>query len=124
MPCKDYRFYEILEEIRCRIRRQQYLLVNLQLKYKPTFLEAVHDTNPGGELTVVCYRKNDNLTGKQVIIFKDAVGSYLADLAVRTAANNANANLLTDDQVKTAAINAVKADIDADIYPGLPTTDP
>lgn len=124
VPRKDYRFEERLEEIRRRIRRQQRLLADLQLKHKATFPEAVHDTDPGGELRVLCYGENDDLTGKQAIIFRDAVGSYLADLAVRTAANNANANLLTDDQVKTAAINAVKADIDADIYPGLPTTDP
>jgi hypothetical protein len=90
------------------------------LKHKAAFPAAIHDADPGGDLRKKCFGANNNLTGAEVITFRQAVADYLADITTRTAANAA----LTPAQVEAAALAAIKADIDAGNYAGLPQTIP
>ena len=69
---------------------------------------------------VKCYGRDDALTGKQAITFRQVVADYLIDLAARQAANANGA--LTANAVKRAAIAAIKAEIDNGTYPNLPAT--
>ena len=55
------------------------------------------------------------------------VADYVTDLTARMPANAANNNALTDAQVKTAAVNAIKDEIDGGVVYaalGLPLTIP
>ena len=122
VPRKDHKFEDRLNDIRRRIQRQQDLLASLELKHKAAFPGAIHDTDPGGDLRKKCYGANNALTGAEVIIFRQVVADYLADITTRTAANAGAA--LTPAQVEAAALAAIKTDIDAGNYAGLPQTIP
>ena len=124
VPRKDHTFEDRLSDIRRRIQRQQDMLRSLEQKHKLLFAKAIHDSDPGGDLRFQCYGSNDNLSGKEVIMFRQVVVAYLADLAATTAANATAALPLSDDELKVNAINKVKADLDADVYPGLPVSAP
>ena len=55
------------------------------------------------------------------------VADYVTDLAARMASNATNNNALTDAQVKTVAVNAIKNDIDGGVVDAalsLPLTIP
>lgn len=120
VPRKDHKFEERLEDIRRRIRRQQGVLASLEAKHKAAFPGAIHDADQGGDLRTKCYGVNDDLTGDQVIKFRLVIAAYLADVTARGVANAGGA--LTQVQIDAAALVAVKADIDANVYPGLPQT--
>ena len=115
VPRKDHKFEERLEDVRRRIRCQQRLLASLEQKHKAVFPAAIHDADPGGELRLRCYGPTDDYSSKQVVRFRQVVVDYVTDLAARMAANAANNNALTDAQVKTAAVNAIKNDIDGGV---------
>ena len=70
VPQVDHKFDERLEDIRRRIRRQEDLLAKLEMKHKALFAAAVHDADPGGDLRVLCFGPNDDLTGKKVVAFR------------------------------------------------------
>ena len=59
-------------------------MVLLETKYKIAFGAAIHDPDPGRDLHVLCYSRNDKLTGKSVVSFRQVVGDYLADISIRT----------------------------------------
>ena len=112
VPREDHKFEERLEDIRSRIRRQEDLLAKLERKHKALFAAAVHDANTGRYLQVLYFGPNDDLTGKQVVAFRQVIIDYLTDLTQRTNANTANAASLTDAQINTAAVTTIMADID------------
>jgi len=119
VPRKDHKFEELLEDVRRRIRRQKKLLETLEGKHKDAYPEAIHEGDPGGKLRAKCYGEEDGLSGKQVILFRQVVGDYLADVAARTAAGGETAA-----QIRRAAVNKIKADLDDPTSPysglGLP----
>ena len=78
--------------------------------------------DPSGDLRQKCYGGNNALTGAEVIIFRQVVTDYLADITTRKAANAGAA--LIPAQVEAAALAAMKTDIDAGNYPRLPQTIP
>ena len=78
------------------------------MKYKALFPDAIYDNDVGGDLRVQCYGLEDNLTGKQVIKFREVVADYLADLNATLVANVAAGGTLTIAQLKTNAVNRVK----------------
>ena len=92
----------------------------MEAKHKTLYPGAIHDQATGRFLRVKCYRRDDALTGKQAIIFRQVVADYLVDLAIRQAAN-ANGTL-TANAVKRAAIAAIKVEIDNGTYPDLLAT--
>jgi hypothetical protein len=55
----------------------------LEAKNKVAFPVAVHDADPGGSLLETCYGVVNDLTGKQVMKFREVIVDYLADLATR-----------------------------------------
>jgi len=107
VPHIDHKFEESLEDCRRRIRRQQRQLGTLEVKHKAAFPDTVHDSDPGGELRVLCYGEEDGLSGMQVVWFKEVIVDYVADLAVRRTANMAAGRGLTDDQIKIAVVDQV-----------------
>ena len=111
VPRWDHKFEKRLEEIRRRIRRQQRLLASLEEKHKAAFPTSIHDTDPGGELRMLCYGPNDTLSGEQVVKFRQVVSDYVADVAARIAANYVAGGRLTDAQIKSAAKDKVIQDI-------------
>ena len=119
---KDYKFEDRLNDIRRRIQRQQDLLASLELKHKAAFPGAIHDADASGDLRKKCYSANNALTAVEVIIFRQVVADYIADITTRTPANAGAA--LTPAQVAAAALATIKTDIDAGNYTGLPQTIP
>lgn len=122
VPRKDHKFEERLNDIRRRIQRQQDLLASLEMKHKAAFPTAIHDADQGGDLRKKCYGTSYALTGAEVVTFRQVVADYLTDITTRTTADVAGA--LTVPQIEAAALAAIKADIDAGNYPGLPQTVP
>ena len=122
VPWQDHKFEELLECVRRRIRGQKKLLKTLEGKHKAAYPEAIHDGDPGGQLRLKCYRKEDGLSGKQVILYSQVVGDYLADVAVRTASNGGQ----TASEIARSAVAKIKANIDDPNSPhaglGLPET--
>ena len=95
--------------------------------HKAVFPTATHYAEPGGELRLRCYGPTEDLSGKQVVRFRHVVADNVTDLAARMAAKAAIHNGLTDAQVETAAVNAMKNDIDGGVVNvalGLPLTIP
>ena len=87
----------------------------LETKHKAAFGAAIHDADPGRDLRVLCYGRNDKLTGKQVVSFRQVVGDYLANIGVRTGAGGGQ----TATQIAAAALVQIKADINGGVYPAL-----
>ena len=122
VPRKDNKFQGRLKDIRIRIRCQKALLASIEGKHKAVFPEAVHEGDPGGGLRVLTYRTDDQLTGKQVIAFRQVITAYLADIVTRTTANTADGGNLTVVQIEAAAVAAIKQKIDDSDYDDLPQT--
>jgi hypothetical protein len=122
VPRKDHTFEELLEAIRRRIRRQNQHLTDTEAKHKAAYPDAIHESDPGGKLRVFLYGEEDNLSGKQVIKFRTVVADYVADVAARTAAGGNQ----TSRQIKAAAANQIKTDLNDPNGPyadlGLPET--
>ena len=122
VPQKDNKFEERLEDIRRGIRRQKALLTSIDGKHKAIFPEAVHEGDPGGGLRVLCYGTDDQLTGKQVIAFRQVITAYLAYIVTWTTANTVDGRNLTVVQIEAAAVAAIKQNIDDGDYDDLPQT--
>ncbi|RPB19392.1 hypothetical protein L211DRAFT_853208 [Terfezia boudieri ATCC MYA-4762] len=99
VPRKDHKFEESLEAYRRRIRRQEQVLADLEGKHKAVFPNAIYESNAGGGLCVLCYGKEDELTGKQVVQFRAVVADYVKDLVARMVANTAAGGGLTNRQL-------------------------
>ena len=124
-PRKDGKFEEGLSDLRRRIRRQQRLKEDFEKKHKAAFPEAIHDSDPGGDLREQLYGSDDELSGKQVIKFRRVIEDYVADVAARTAKNEAAGGELTAADIAEAARNAIKEELNrGDKYEelGLPET--
>ena len=87
VPPKDHKFKDRLNDISHRIQRQQDLLASQNLKHKAAFPGAIYDMDSSGDLRKKCYGGNNALTGAEVIIFRQVVTDYLADITTRKAAN-------------------------------------
>ena len=87
----------------------------LETKHKAAFGAAIHDADLGGDLRVLSYGRNDKVTGKQVVSFRQVVRDYLADIGVRTRAGGGQ----TAAQIAAAALVQIKADINGGVYPAL-----
>ncbi|RPB22309.1 hypothetical protein L211DRAFT_850629 [Terfezia boudieri ATCC MYA-4762] len=126
VPRKDHKFEESLEACRRRIRRQERVLAVLEGKYKAAFPNAIHESDAGGGLRVLCYGEEDELTGKQVVQFRVVVADYVTDLVARMVANAAAGGGLTNRQLIRRAVRHVKAEINGGVtYAalGLPQTE-
>ena len=113
VPCKDHTFEERLKVIRRRIRQQQDVLALLETKHMAAFGAAIYDADPGRDLHILCYGKNDKLTGKQVVSFRQVVGDYLADIGIRIGVGSSQ----TAAQIAAAALVQIKAYINGGVYP-------
>ena len=71
---------------------------------------------------MLCYGTDDQLTGKQVIVFRQVTTAYLAYIVTRTTANTADGGYLTVVQIAAAAVAAIKQKIDDGDYDDLPQT--
>ncbi|KAF8441133.1 hypothetical protein BGX38DRAFT_1272839 [Terfezia claveryi] len=126
VPRRDHKFEESLEDCRCRICRQQWVLADLETKHKAAFHDAIHESDAEGGLRVVCYREGDKLTSKQVVQFRAVVADYVMDLAARATANTEAGGGLTNRQLVRRAMRHMKAEINRSvIYAtlGLPQTE-
>ena len=102
VPRKNNKFEERLKDIRRRIRHHKALLTTIEGKHKAVVPQVVHEGDLGGGLRVLCYGADDQLTGKQVISFRQVITAYLAGVATRTTANTADGGNLTVAQIGTA----------------------
>ena len=71
---------------------------------------------------MLCYGTDDQLTGKQVIAFRQVITPYLDDIVTWTTANTADGRNLTVVQIEAAAVAAIKQKIDDGDYDDLPQT--
>ena len=77
-------------------------------KHKAAFTGAIHDNNPGGDLQQHLYGMDDEMSWKQVVKFSKVVTDYLAELATRTADNEAASEKLMATDIAGAARDAIK----------------
>ena len=84
----------------------------LETKHQVAFGAAIHDADPGGDLRVLCYSRNDKLTRKYVVSFWQVVGTYLADIGDRTGTGGGQ----TAAHIVAAALVQIKADINRGVY--------
>ena len=87
----------------------------LRTKHKAAYEAAIHDADPGRDLCVQYYGRNDKLTRKQVVCFQQVVRGYLANIGVRTEAGHCQTAL----QIAAAAIVQIKVYINGGLYPAL-----
>ncbi|KAF8418353.1 hypothetical protein EV426DRAFT_619907 [Tirmania nivea] len=97
------------------IHRQQRVLATLEEKHKTAYPNAIHERDPGGQLQVLCYGDDDELSGKQVVRFRAVVADYIADLAAREEANPAAGGVLTDAQMMRRAVRQVRRKINGGV---------
>ncbi|KAF8437826.1 hypothetical protein BGX38DRAFT_1273856 [Terfezia claveryi] len=88
---------------------------DLEAKHKAAFHDAIHESDAGGGLRVLCYGEGDKLTGKQVVQFRAVVADYVTDLAARAAANTEAGGGLTNRQLVRRAVRHVKAEINGGV---------